>query len=245
MIIKGPLISETNNELVQDLINYENALCMYDEMQLNIFKLNSEKNISFPKWYTLTSRINNRAIEACEHFGKAILIHNGFAWNELGNRNNIGHNIKSIYDSLTPEQQKYLQFEYKKNLIGNYDDYTKIYINEYADFVRYINEWKSCDIYSLLNDDMARRGVIVTRYPGERANDEEAWKADSYKNDLFSLVEAFKNLSHKVFDENLVSEDSYPTEEEYLENLINTVGIELYNSYLSSQENHFDEGKKR
>ena len=235
MIINGLSIDEITPELAQDLINYENALSMYDEMQLNISKIRSDRNITFPKWYALTSRINNRAIEACEHFGKAILIHNGLAWNELGNRNNIGHNIRAIYDSLAPEQQKYLQFEYKKNLIGDYNNYTKIYNDEYMDLIRYITEWKMRNIETILNDDIARRGVIVTRYPGELANNDEAWKASGYQTELLSLVEAFKNLSHKIFEEKVVLNNS-SMEEEYLENLINTVGVELSNNIPSSQE---------
>ena len=219
---------------------------MYDEMQLNLLKLKSEKNLSFPKWYVLTSRINNRAIEACEHFGKAILIHNGFAWNELGNRNNIGHNIKSIYQNLTTKQRDYLLYEYKKLFIGRYDDYIKNSNDELEDFIHYINKWKECDIYSLLDDNIAEKGVIITRYPGERASDEELHKANHYKDALFSLVEAFKSLSEKIFEERFVSEDTYPTEKEYLQDLINNVGIELYNNIpISLQEKNLNEAKKR
>lgn len=195
MFIDEKLIQEN-----QDVINFFNADAMFDELHNFLEKYSYEYvfNRDFKTKeecvlnYCVRSRAVKLAMDACEHYSKAILIKNGYQWD---NMKNVGHNLLKAFNLFSDEDKDII-----KNTIFfdngplNYSlDFSikpKVFITDQLKTPRLNNNTFEEILLSLSSEKILPN--IKSRYPGQALVDYDEKFVISYAYILHELCYKYK-----------------------------------------------------
>lgn len=186
----------------QDIINFFNADAMFDELHKFMEKydydyifnrdFNSDEDLILN--YCIRSHIVKLAMDACEHYSKAILIKNGSSWDEM---KSVGHNLLKAYDLFDNEDKNIIKNSiFFKNSPTNeisfdYTNTMKIYINDELKTKKLDNVSFEEILLSFSSERVLPN--IKSRYPGQAMVDYDEKFVVAYAYILHELCYKYKN----------------------------------------------------
>ncbi len=204
MFIDEMLIQEN-----QDVINFFNADAMFDEMDKflekygrgRIFEREFDTKENCILNYCIRSHVVKLAMDACEHYSKAILIKNGSHWDDM---KSVGHNLFKAYNLFSDEDKKAINNAMGFNsdpkgegILDYIDSLSTIYIDEGLKTKKLDNASFEEILLSLSTERVLPN--IKSRYPGQAVVDYDEKFVVAYACILHELCYKYKN-KREFFD---------------------------------------------
>ena len=186
----------------QDIINFFNADAMFDDLQRDIEKygydyifkreFDTEEEVLIN--YSVRLRIVKLAMDACEHYSKAILIKNGSNWDEM---KSVGHNLLKAYNLFDEEDKNIIKssifFENSPQNESSFDNPNTMRIGINNKFkTKKLDELSFEEILLSFSSGKVLPN-IESRYPGQKMVDYDEKFIVAYAHILHELCYKYKS----------------------------------------------------
>jgi len=193
----------------QDIINFFNADAMFDELHKfldkygydYVFNRDFSSDEELIRNYCVRSHVVKLAMDACEHYCKAILIQNGLSWNDM---KDAGHNLLRAYNLLDDEDKNIIKntiFFNRSQTIPRLFGFTKI-MQIYIEDSLKSEKLENLSFEDILSSFSSGRVLpnIKSRYPGQAMIDYDEKFIVAYAYILHELC--YKYKTKREFFEN-------------------------------------------